>query len=192
MVRKPILSAMDWNPKETDELPILFGSNLLGKMGQIQADLNWRMIDFCKIHQIVYKEINIIERGLDNVELDQLSSDVDDFENLRKIRRMDAIFGRYQQNEKIIGFVDQMTIVGLWSIAEQFLGKIYKSHQIFLREDPTLKVAIPYKWDDFKKVFLENCIELETCENYVNANECRVLNNAIKHDPIVSPKLTQF
>lgn len=35
-------------------------------------------------------------------------------------------------------------------------------------------------------------IDLTACENFDNANECRVLNNALKHNPVVSERLMSF
>jgi hypothetical protein len=191
--RKAIFTAMQaHHPLDKDKGPIPFGSNFSGALSNIQGELDWRLFDFCRIHQIVYKEIGNIEKQLNEIETEPFSSDINDEENILKSRKFDYINGKVIENERVTSFVDHMTIVGLWAIGEQFLGKIYKTFVSRKNSVPENAIVAPYKWDDFKREFNNLRIDLTTCENFQNANECRVLNNSIKHDPTVNSKLLRF
>jgi hypothetical protein len=179
-------------PDQRQNGPVPFLSNIGGPIGFLQGELEWRLFDFCRIHQIVYKEINNIEVYLDKIDIEPLTNNKDDLENINKVRKMDYIVGQVHENERVTNFVDQMTVVGLWAIAEQFLGKIYKAFLSKKNEIPELNIQAPYRWDDFNREYNNLGIDLTTCENYQNADECRVLNNSIKHSPAVSSRLLQF
>jgi hypothetical protein len=190
--RKAIFTPLQAHPIDKDKGPILFGSNLGGILGHLQSELDWRLFDFCRIHQIVYKEILNIERRLDEIEINLLNSDINDEENINKIRKLDYIIGKESENERVTSFVDHMTVVGLWAIAEQFLGKVYIAFVSRKNGISETSIASPSRWDDFKREFNNLRVDLTTCENFQNADECRVLNNSIKHDPTVSSKLLRF
>ncbi len=177
---------------ERENVPIPFASNISGKLGSIQVELDWRLNDFCKIQQIVYKEINLVDEKLDRIEIEPFTDDIGDAENIMTARKLSYIHGKNMENDRVVAFVDHMTVVGLWAIGEQFLGKIFKSYVSLKNAVPENSVSAPYRWDDFKREYLNAGIDISSCENYVNANECRVLNNAIKHEPKVANRLTAF
>jgi hypothetical protein len=192
MAKKPIFHWMQAPYSEKDNVPIPFASNFSGKFGKLQGELDWRLNDFCRIHQIVYKEINFIEAKLDEIEIEPFTDNIDDPENILTARKLNYVHGKNMENDRVVSFVDHMTVVGLWAIGEQFLGKIFKAYISEKNGVPIESVRAPYRWDDFVREYLNAGIDLSTCENYDNANECRVLNNAIKHDPIVTNRLTSF
>lgn len=192
MKRKPIYSTFQFPPNERESGPVPFLFNVSGKIGHLQSELEWRLNDFCRIQQIVYKEINNIEKRLDDIEIVPLSADIEDMENINRIRKMDYIIEKEHENKRVTSFVDHITIVGLWAIAEQFLGKIFKAYSSLKNSIPESNIQAPYKWDDFKREFNNQGINLITCENYLNADECRVLNNSLKHENVVNSKLEQF
>lgn len=195
MDRKPICSVLQW-PAGVEGGPIPFLFNAAGKLGLLQADLEWRLCDFCRIHQIVYQEIERLDNRLkefaaEHKDIINPPANIEGSEILQS-RVLDAIVGQGQENERVTAFVDQMSVVGLWAIAEQFLARVYRSLRGHLeRRDPE-KVAAPYRWSDFIHAFLTLGIDLTRCENFANANECRAVNNAVKHDPVVGPQLVTF
>lgn len=193
--RDPIYSVGQFPPdrnREDGPLPFMF--NVTGPLGRLQGDLHWRISDFCRIHQITYKEILEVDQGLDKLELDimQFSGDIDSVEGLKMIRLREAVREREIENRRVIIFVDHITIVGLWAIAEQFLGKIYRETYSIRNGVNPDDVSVPYRWDDFVLKYKNLEIVLSDCENFDNANECRVVNNTIKHDPKVGGKLLNF
>jgi hypothetical protein len=204
MNRKPIYSALQYpsykEGGEGDPTPYL--SNAMGSLGNIQSEMEWLFFDFCRMHQIVYKEIGRVEEGLDrfiqeNKQDLTLSGDTESSENefykeLQKVRILDSIIAQDHENRRVIGFVDQMAVVGLWTLGEQFLGKVYRQFIAIRDGISSDKVSSPYRWDDFIKNYAAIDIDLATCENFHDANECRAVNNAIKHDPRVGKRLEVF
>ncbi len=168
--------------------------NIAGPLGALQAELDWRISDFCRIHQIVYKEITHIEEKIDahNLKDIQFTGDVESFEEYKKSRLFDAVIAQDIENKKVISFVDHMTVVGLWAIAEQFLGKVYREVKCLTDNCKPEDVSAPYRWDEFLTKYDDIGIDLKMCENFGNADECRVLNNTIKHDPVVGGRLITF
>lgn len=166
---------------------------MVGKFDSIISQLKWRLFDFCRIHHIVYKEINEINKQLDAIPLEEMIyGDVETIEDLKKVRLRQAVMDQDIENARVSTFVDHLTVIGLWAISEQFMAKIFRrlvSEKDSVKEDA---VKAPYRWDDFKKEFKKYGINLELCDNYLNANECRVLNNSIKHDPTVEGMLVSF
>lgn len=181
------------------------GSNaywVVGHLGTIFSELQWLLFDFCRMHQIVYKEIANIEEELtrftqENKEELTLSSALDlseeeYYQEVQKTRILDSIIAQDQENNRVIGFIDQMAAVGLWALAEQFLGKIYRTYIAVATSVDADTVSSPYRWDDFIKEYASIGIALSTCDGFQDANECRAVNNAIKHDPTVGKRLEVF
>lgn len=193
--RRAIFSAMQTPPGDVSgPIPNLF--NVAGPVGAaLQGELEWRLHDFCRIHQIVYKEIKQIDEKLDAIDpaLYTLSNhDIEDESNLGSARIRTAIIEHDLENARVISFVDQMAVVGLWAIAEQFLGKVYRQTKSLLESIPPDSVNSDYRWDGITAEYSTLGIDLTQCENFANADECRVLNNTIKHASIVNPRLQQF
>jgi hypothetical protein len=193
MAHTPILSVSQFPPGREDG-PIPFMFNNAGPLGALQGELHWRLFDFCRIHQIVYKEIAHIEEKLDALNLKdiQFTGDVESFDEYQKSRLLDAVIAKDIENKRVISFVDHMTVVGLWAIAEQFLGKVYRGFKGLTDSCKPEDVSAPYRWDNFLTEYGAIGIDLTKCENFGNADECRVLNNSIKHGPVVGSRLVTF
>lgn len=198
-MQDPIYSAGQYPPnKSRDNAPIPFLTNGPGPLGNIHSDLYWRLNDFCRIHQIVYKDIRHVEKHLEEIESNKVSTeelDDEEMEEARRVsysRRLDYIMDMDEENKRIHAFVDHMTIIGLWAISEQFLGKVYRGILSIQNGSNVDSISTPYQWDRIKTAYLEIGIDLAERENYSNANECRVLNNSIKHSSKVGQQLIQF
>jgi hypothetical protein len=192
MDKKPIYTRLAFPPEELENLPKGYGWNTTEKLGSIHNELGWRLVDFCRIHQIVYRDINKSNRALSEIEIEPFTDNIEDEENLSISRRMDFVIGKDYENKRITNFVDHMTVVGLWAISEQFIGKIYRAYISEVDNIDEDSIPTPYRWNDFLTKFSEKGINLENCDSYSDANECRALNNAIKHNPKVTDRLTEF
>jgi hypothetical protein len=117
---------------------------------------------------------------------------LESFGAYQKSRLLDAVIAQDIENNRVISFVDHMTVVGLWAIAEQFLGSVYRGFKGFTDRCKPEDVSAPYRWDNFLTEYSAIGIDLTKCENFENANECRILNNSIKHDPTVGSRLISF
>lgn len=168
--------------------------NAFGPLSGIQSEFYWRLFDFCRIHQIVYKEIESIDVKLDSLGVENIkfTGDIESFEEYQKSKTISAVMGMDIENNRIVNFVDHMTVVGLWAIAEQFLGKVFRGYKSLTDNCAPEDVKCPYRWDEIVTVFTTIGIDLLACENFQNADECRILNNAIKHDPAVGNRLMSF
>lgn len=186
-MKKPIYSFFQY-PHQLGGGPLGFGFNINSKLLNIQTELNWRLSDFCRIHQIVYKEILIIDNEISKIPLSEMIPT--SFDDLGKIRMREAVNSIDIENDRVTNFVDHMMVVGIWAIAEQFLGKIYREYISIRDSVPSTSVSTPYRWSELIECFNKIGVSLKDCENFNNANECRLVNNAIKHDPTVGPKLS--
>ena len=82
--------------------------------------------------------------------------------------------------------INLMLVVTLWALSEQYLGNIFKMLVALRTGNPVESVTAPYRWDSFKSAYSAEGITLDTLRDYAQANECRVLNNHIKHSPVIS------
>jgi hypothetical protein len=154
---------------------------VVGHLGTTYDELHWLLFDFCRMHQIVYKEIVHIEEQLDSVVQENKeelilstnteSSEEEFYEELQKTRVLDGIIAKNHENRRVVGFIDQMAVK--------------------TRVDADT-VSSPYRWDNFVKNYASIGIDLSICDSFQDANECRIVNNAIKHDPRVGERLEPF
>lgn len=199
MMRKPIYSLFQY-PSVIEGGPNAYW--VVGHLRIIYVELQWLLFDFCRMHQIVYKEIGNIEEALTRSAQEQdltLSSNLkldlseEEFcKELQKTRFLDAMIAQEHENRSVIGFIDQMAIVGLWALTEQFLGKIYRTYIAVKTSADADTVSFPYQWDEVVKKYASISVELSMCDGFQDANECRKVNNAIKHDPKVGKPLEKF
>ncbi len=175
---------------------------VVGHLGTTYDELQWLLFDFCRMHQIVYKEIVHIEEKLDSfveenkeeliLSINTESSEEEFYKELQKTRVLDVIIAKNHENRRVVGFIDQMAVVGLWTLSEQFLGRIYREYIAVKTSVDADTVSSPYRWNDFVKKYASIGIDLSLCNSFQDADECRIVNNAIKHDPIVGKKLEAF
>jgi len=110
-------------------------------------------------------------------------------ENLAISRTRTDIIAASDELAQMTHFVDQMTVIGLWALAEQYISKIYKQLYSHVRNVPMRDVKSSFSWTDYTREFNVLNLDILTCDNFQNADECRMLNNAMKHDVNVEKKL---
>lgn len=181
-------------PGGNEDGPISFLFNIAGPLGLLQGEMHWMFHDFCRVHQIVYKRVGEIEKWLDAVDIEGFlpTADIESEVAYGHSKIIEVVRAQDMENERVVSFVDQMAVVGLWAISEQFLGKIYRGFKALTDACKPEQVTAPYRWDDFVSSYMLLGIDLHKCENYGNADECRVVNNTIKHDSVVSSRLAAY
>ncbi|MGF1680200.1 hypothetical protein [Photobacterium minamisatsumaniensis] len=102
-------------------------------------------------------------------------------ETMGFVRARENINAQSDSNRQTYQFSNQMTVVGLWAIAEQTMGFVYKKMSATINNISEDAIKIPYKFEDFRKEFFKLGITFENLDTYNDANECRTLNNTIKH-----------
>ncbi|EJR0682665.1 hypothetical protein O4N82_22960 [Vibrio parahaemolyticus] len=179
-----------------EETPMIYFYNSMGKLGHIQRELDWKMFDFCRLQHITYNYILGREKAMDeyaekNKEYLQSAND-QSMEGLIAVRQREAMMGETASNWQTFQFSNQMIVVGLWALAEQTLGFVYKSMYSQINNVQESSVKVPYKFDDFKKKFNLMGINIEQLDTYQDADECRTLNNTIKHGHLIEGHIVQF
>jgi len=192
----PIYSLFGGRPDLIYDKPAGYAFSCHTKLSQINTELQWKLHDFCRIHQIVYTQINkdnkSLDRTVENIKSQQDVSLCGNFDNVNKIRAKEKIKDKELELEQVHSFVDHLLVVGLWAISEQFLGKIYRCTYSLLNAIDEANIDSSYKWNEINAEFNNIGINLESCDKYNDTNECRVVNNTIKHNPIVKGKILDF
>lgn len=171
----------------TEDILLLTYSS--GHFGGLQAKLVWKLEDFCKIHQIVYLQTRKMHDQINSVALEAHGND--ESSAIIMSRRWTEIQAMSDAMHRLTSLSEQLTIVGLWTISEQFLGKIYTHLRNSLEIDTNLLKA-SWRWKDMIKAFEKADVNLKSSEYYDIVNESRVLNNNIKHQPNVGDELAAF
>ncbi len=135
-MRKPLYSSMSFPPEERENVPLSYPKNRSGALGNIQSELDWKLADFSKINRITFDYINKRDKFLNELEIPEFTNDLNDLENLVISRKRADIIAAYDELEQMTHFVDQMTIIGLWALAEQYISKIYMELYSHLRNVP--------------------------------------------------------
>lgn len=174
--------------------------NITGPFGWLQSDLYWTLNVHIRLHQFAYASFRAHDKRLDDF-VAQLkaenSPEPEDFEEREallvwKIRRMNLIHTEDEDLERSVQTINRMLVVTLWALAEQYLGKVFQELVSLRTGNPAESVTAPYRWDSFRSAYPTEGIVLDTLHDHDLANECRVLNNHLKHSPIVSRKLAMF
>ena len=187
--------------EQTDVQSYLFNGS--GPLGNIQSDLHYHLYDMSRYHQAIIRELNCnyqkVGEWSDNLKekVEEIKKAVSDEEELElwKFRVSEervAINNADMEIARSQAFADEFTIIGLWATAEKYLGLVLKHIESHQTNTPIENINAPYRWNDVKSAFLNKSINLESLDGYSDANECRMLNNAIKHGGSVSSALTQF
>lgn len=161
-----------------------------GVLASAMGQLHWDLIHLTRFHHAAYRTVADVDARLDAMAArlspkPEVKSDPDEMEMsaIAHSRARTAIDDGTAENAAVAAFADELFIVGLWALAEQYLGKA-------LNVLPSANGS--YRWDDINNAFLQDGIDLATLPGYNGANECRLVNNAIKHTGVVNDRLSQF
>jgi hypothetical protein len=173
--------------------PMVYFHNSSGALGRIQRELDWKIMDFCRIQQIIHSKISKSEDRIDS----SIALRKDEIENrtehdLGTVRFLESINAESASNFQTFQFANQMTIIGLWAISEQTMGFVYKKMVSLIDGKNEKDIKVPYKFDDFKKKFAKLGINFEILDTFVDADECRTLNNSIKHGHTIDSYILDF
>ena len=176
--------------------------NIAGPLATIQGELHWHVFDLCRVHQVMYADLNRQVQHLDeryahfknllDEQRPHVSDEEMDWFHLQESRMNDSFLSKDLEIERLKSFSDEYSIIGLWAAAEQYLGKVFahiEHHQTGVSIED---VRRPYRWDEFINQFNTKSITLSALNGYLDANECRVLNNTIKHAGVVNDRLAAF
>jgi hypothetical protein len=84
-------------------------------------------------------------------------------------------------------YADEHTIIACWAFVEKHVNRTINELNAALGGS----AQRDYRWDGMKAALLSYGIDLTSLGSYADANECRIVNNTIKHSGIISPTLAQ-
>ena len=156
--------------------------------------------DLLSYYNIYTSSHNKLDRSID-ADANQLQSHAkkwsneyhDDDENelfeIRLSRMRENIFDHDLVLKQTKYFASSMLVVSMWAMIEQYTGKALIQIE---SENGKPYQEPPHKWDLKISRFKACSIDIETHKSYPDINECRVLNNKIKHDGKVDQSLSRF
>jgi len=183
--------------------PQVYMNNIAGPLSNLQSNLHWYLHDLSRFHQVIINDLNKRNDDFDKryklfkEHLHEERPNISDEEGLEylkyKVSQIECGF----DDEKIVidrckAFSDEFSVIGMWATGEKYLGKVYAAIESYQTGSPINDISVPYRWDDIKSKLADKSILLEQLDGYADANECRVLNNAIKHAGFVTTRLSQF
>lgn len=194
----PMLSA-DQQVRYEDGLNT-YMENIAGPLARIQGELHWHIHDLCRFHQLVYSDLNNESAILDkkysafraSFEQEKQNNQDDEILAIRASRIKSLLIADELVINRVKKFSDEFSVIGLWATAERYLGKVYTQMEHLQTNTPIRDIRLPYRWDDFVTSFQSKSINLSTLKGFEDANECRILNNTIKHAGFVNSRLGEF
>jgi hypothetical protein len=174
--------------------------NAGGPFGSFQAELHWTLDIYIQLHRHAHASFRQHNQKIDELAA-QLKAEppitATEFEEremlmIARSRRMDYIYAADVDLSRSSQAINRMYVVALWAFAEQYLGKIFQRLRGLRTGVPEESIPAPYRWDTLGPAYSSESIELKNLHDYAVANECRVLNNHIKHAPYISDKLAAF
>ncbi|HDS9329492.1 hypothetical protein GOY49_011410 [Klebsiella pneumoniae] len=131
-------------------------------------------------------------RQLDEDEMIKLSPDEFELYQLRFMRHMEYINHQDDINNKASYIANDSVVINTWAMNEQYMSRGL-AQLISIKENKDINtIKPPHTWDKIKDKFLNYGIDFETLPSYDDFNECRVLNNKIKHLNTVDSALESF
>lgn len=106
-------------------------------------------------------------------------------------RMKDQMFSSDQKNRRILHYSSSLAVVGLWSMCEKNLVRALK-HIHTINGSMLLDEDVPERWDGYKKAFRLLGFPLNELMHFEDVNECRILNNSLKHGEVVQQELGAF
>lgn len=129
---------------------------------------------------------------LNKEQLDELPDDEAEFYQYRLMRHMEYINHQDDINNKASYIANDSVVINIWAMNEQYMTRGLAS-LISKKENKAIdEIKVPHSWDRIKIKFLSYGIDFNKLPSYDDINECRVLNNKIKHLYSVDKDLESF
>lgn len=163
------------------------------------SEFKFKLEDLIVFHSFVCNTYEKNVKAIKNLssqmpKFDPESLDEDEYEAalLIQARHREKV-GYYDDlNEKASSIADDSVVINLWALIEQFSTRCYSLLASSREGVPVESVVPPYRWDQLSKRYLNYQVDLTQMVSYSTANECRVLNNKIKHLHKVDNELAKF
>ncbi|WP_156025098.1 hypothetical protein [Sphingomonas phyllosphaerae] len=196
-MRERILSQMQWPMVHNGDVPLdRRMMDMVRPFSDAWAAAFWELENLALFNQAAYYNVESRNKHLDehaaaikswtppNEDDDELYEQF----SLALSRERNTIIGGELEVEAIARYADEVTIIACWAFAEKNLNDGLSKPRGLLG----LADARSHRWPDIRASFLECGLELETLDSFADADECRRVNNAIKHGGLVDRGLAQI
>lgn len=160
----------------------------------------WNYCDIVTYHQIIadrlknlYKEIDLAHEEFiiknEKIDLKTMNDEEIEIHNYYLSKMHTSLRDRESEIDSSAIFLKNNYIIGLWGLVEQYLGKI-----LFFGEKSISGSSSggSHVWINIVNSFSKIGVNVMACKGYLNIDECRVLNNKIKHVGAVDKKLAEY
>lgn len=194
---KPVLSRMQIGPGRG---PKVYAPHPESphSLSRVNSNFGWAHHDLCLFHQAIYFQLNERDKALEaystemRPEFERHNRENLDYEweaiQLSRVREYTNV--HWMETTSIQAYGDQLLVVACWAMVEQYYGRVLIPTEMELG-GPANRIEAPHKWHDLVKRFKGIGLDLLTCENYAGIDECRLVNNKIKHVGLVDKDLAK-
>lgn len=191
----PVLSIMQLHPDDSPEFPILRNSDLM----IILSSLIFYHGDLCTFYQMYFSQHINQDKHVQSFtkELEKIKQKYDESLDEDELAELEISYSRVRQfiynNDLMLArtkyFANSSFVISLWATVEQFTSRILISLE--------KQLGMPYSepphvWNRKIARYMDLNIDITAYLNYQNIDECRVLNNKIKHVGEVDDALARF
>ncbi len=183
---------MQFGPGEGPEVYLPLGATPLASWF---ATFIWTHHDLCLFHQVIDDDIRrrteVVDERFERYARIRDEVGWDDEGASIGLAQFDQVTRTLDMETRSMRrHADQLFVVGLWAMAEQYLGRT-----LLYAEDPSserLPGEAPHRWEVLVRRYGATGVDLSTMKSYASANECRILNNKVKHVGRVDAQLATF
>jgi hypothetical protein len=157
----------------------------------LSAEFMFHHADLCLFHQMHYRAASekddlLNKRAAALRDAVTLHPPADDWDDIQVSRNREAIYADALAYSRALLFADHLLLVGLWAAAEQYCNRAL-SMLARIRGRPA--PPRPDAWPKMRKVFRELGLDIVALDKYADVDECRLVNNEIKHSGVVTERL---
>lgn len=157
----------------------------------------WELENLAHFNQSAYagvdkrnEETETIFNDYKRIELISVEQESDDayFKELRLGRMRQTMMINDDIVEKVARYADEVTIIAVWAFIEKHLNFGLTT----LQKKLNLPQTSDHRWPSIEQAYLQCGIKLSQLSGFEDANECRLVNNALKHAGMVSQLLGDY
>lgn len=201
---QPVLSRMQMRP---DQAPKDFAPSPTcpHSLSRISCNFTFAHHDLCLFHQALYFQLREREKAVEeyanemrphferhNREVPEDDEDgAHEWEAVQLSRVRETMNVHWMETTSIQAYGDQLLIIACWAMVEQYAGRILIALEQELGS-PANRVETPHRWHELIKRFKSVGLDITQCENFKGIDECRVVNNKIKHVGFIDKELAKI
>jgi hypothetical protein len=194
-MRRPILSQMQWPVVHGGMAPLdVRIMDMVPPFQGVWHAAHWELENLALFNQAAYSDVMRRIEALDErareirswVQPVEGDDEIESFQIMWS-RANDGVISGEIEAEAISRYADEVTTVDTWAFAEKNLNRGLAELRTLL----VLPAVSSHRWPDIQAAFQECGVDLNALDSFQDADECRRVNNTIKHSGVVSQGLAQ-